>query len=102
MYLVWVGFPWGSAVADVARRTGDAVLGAEGRDRAARGIVGPLRDRETDKGINGVMSRHRRSFTVEVSPPRPPNCRRCRDAESSPMSCEITQPYKSKALISNG
>ena len=70
----------------VERLARDAVLGAERRDRAARRVVRPLRDRETDTGIDGFIGSHRRSLAAEVSPPRPPrsvtdvlmqNCHRC-------------------------
>jgi hypothetical protein len=43
----------------VERLTGDAVLGTEGRDRTTGRVLGPLRDRETDTGIDGVTGSHR-------------------------------------------
>lgn len=62
----------------VERLAPDALLGAEGAHRAPGGVVGPLRDRQADTGINTrILSTHP-AIPAEVSPPRAP--------EPSPMS----------------
>ena len=51
----------------VERLSGDPMLQAERRDRSPRSIGGPLRDRETDAGINGLNTTHPPHIEGEVS-----------------------------------
>src|ERR1700733_1311536 len=62
----------------VERLAGDAVLGAEGPDRPAGCVIGPLRDCKANTRIDGFGNSHHWSLGAEVSPPRP--------SELSPMS----------------
>src|SRR5690606_36685258 len=67
------------ALAQLAERlAGDAVLGIERSDGPAWGVLRPLRDREADSGIDGIIGSYRRSLAVKVPPSRP--------LELSPMS----------------
>ena len=69
---------------------GDAVLGIEGRDRATRGVLRPLRDRETDGGSMGSLAATAADSRPKCHHQRTRNCHRCPDAEPSPMSCDMT------------
>lgn len=50
------------------------MLGTERRYRAARRVIRPLRDRETDTRINGFISGRHRSNTARSVTTKHPDC----------------------------
>lgn len=56
-----------------------------------RRIRRPLRDRETDTGIDRLNAAHPSQIEENCHHQAPRNCHRCPDAHSSPMSSDMTR-----------